>query len=257
MSISSNISNSLQQYFDKILVISVPRFKERHAHVQQQLQGLPFEFFMGTDKLQMDMEKINAAGMYDEKLARHLSRHGKAMSEGEIACSLSHLGVYKMMVENNWQRILIFEDDVAPDLDNLHLIPDTLNELPGDWEFVYFGYLKHENVTTALLLKQFFYKIFSALGLMKWSYKMVSNLLPTHYSAHVKKAGFHDCLHAYAISLEGARKLIAAQTPVVYRADDLAGALIMKGTIKGFVTEPKFFNQEGFTNQQMISEIKR
>ena len=92
---------------------------------------------------------------------------------------------------------------------------------------------------------------------MKWSYKMVSNLLPTHYSAHVKKAGFHDCLHAYAISLEGARKLIAAQTPVVYRADDLAGALIMKGTIKGFVTEPKFFNQEGFTNQQMISEIKR
>lgn len=257
MSIPTNISNCLQEYFDKILVISVPRFKERHTHVQQKLQGLPFEFFMGTDKLQMNMAEINAAGMYDEKMARHLSRHGKAMSEGEIACSLSHMGVYKIMVENNWQRILIFEDDVAPDLDTLHLIPNTLNELPAHWELVYFGYLKHENVTLGLLVKQFFYKIFSALGLMKWSYKMVCNLLPKPHSTHLKKAGFHDCLHAYALTLEGAKKLIEAQTPIVYRADDLAGALIMKGTIKGFVTEPKFFHQEGFTNEQMISEIKR
>lgn len=238
-------------------MISVPRFTERHAHIQQQLQGLPVEFFWGTDKLQLDFKEINSAGIYDESTARKLNRQGKAMSPGEIACSLSHLGLYKTMVENNWKRILIFEDDVVPDPAYLHLIPGALNELPDNWEFVYFGYLKHEKVTTGLLIKQFFYKIFSALGLMKWTYKMVCNLLPKPYSAHLKKAGFHDCLHAYAITLEAAKKLIAAQTPVVYRADDLAVALIMKGELNGFVTDPKFFNQEGFKNQQMISEIKR
>ena len=256
LNISPNISNSLHQYFDKIFVVSVPRFTQRHKRVQQHLQGLSFNFFWGTDKLQLDLNKAKQTGIYNEEKTKQLQRQGKPLNLGELACSLSHRMVYEEMIKHNWQKILILEDDVLPLIDNFSLLPNTLNELPDDWELVYFGYLKHENVTAQLKAKQFFYKIKSKLGLIKWTSKMISNLLPKPYSTHLKKAGFHDCTHAYAITLPAAKKLLAAQTPIIYRADDLLSATILKGELNAFVTNPKFFDQEAFHNTAITSEIR-
>lgn len=256
MAIPSNISKYLGQYFDKIFVVSVPRFADRHERVKQTLEGLSFEFFWGADKLALDYDTAKKNGTYDEQKAIKLQRQGKALNLGEIACSLSHRMVYEEMIKNNWKKVLILEDDVLPVAENLAELTAALNELPNDWELVYLGYLKHEKVTAGLKAKQFFYKILSAFGLMAWSYKMVSNLLPKPFSPHLKKAGFHDCTHAYAVTAEAAKKLLAAQTPVVYRADDLLSATIMKGELKAYVTEPKFFDQEIFHNAAIASEIK-
>ncbi|MFZ1306161.1 MAG: glycosyltransferase family 25 protein [Ferruginibacter sp.] len=237
-------------------MVSVPRFTDRHQRVEKNLEGLRYDLFWGADKLNIDYNTAKTDGTYDEKMAQKLQRQGKALNTGEIACSLSHRMVYAAMIKNNWKKVLILEDDVLPIAENLAALPAALDELPVNWELVYLGYLKHEKVTTALKAKQLFYKIISALGLMAWSYKMVSNFLPKPYSAHLKKAGFHDCTHAYAISLEAAKKLLAAQTPVVYRADDLLSATVMKGALQAFVTEPKFFDQEIFHNAAIVSEIK-
>ena len=256
MKIDSAINNSLNKYFNKIFVVSVPRFTHRHQQVQQHLNGLSFDFFWGADKLQLDYDIAKTNGTYDEQKAKQLQRRGKALNLGEIACSLSHRMVYEEMIKHNWQKILIFEDDILPLYDKLYLLPQALNELPPNWELVYLGYLKHEKVTAGLKTKQFFYKIISRFGLMKWSYTMVNNLLPKPFSQHLKKAGFHDCTHAYAITLQAAKKLLAAQTPVVYRADDLLSSTIMKGELKAFVTEPKFFDQEIFHNASFESEIQ-
>jgi len=238
------------------LIVSVPRFTDRHEGVKNNLEGLLFDFFWGADKLELDYDAVKANGTYDEQRAKKQQRQGKALNLGEIACSLSHRMVYEAMVKNNWKKVLIFEDDVLPIAENLEELPAALDELPDTWELVYLGYLKHEKVTTALKTKQFFYKILSAFGLMAWTYKMVTNLLPKPFSAHLKKAGFHDCTHAYAITLQAAAKLLSAQTPVVYRADDLLSATIMKGALNAFVTEPKFFDQEIFHNAAIASEIK-
>lgn len=256
MNIPTNIVSFLQTNFDKIFVVSVPRFTERHKTVQVHLKGLPFEFFWGADKLQLSFDKLKTTGTYDEAKAKELQRQGKGLNLGEVACSLSHRMVYAEMIKHNWKRVLILEDDVLPVIENLAVLPEALTELPNDWELVYLGYLKHEKITAGLKAKQLLYKLFSALGFMKWDYKMVSNLLPKPFSAHLKKAGFHDCTHAYAVTLEGAIKLLAAQTPVVYRADDLLSSTIMKGELKAFVTVPKFFDQEIFHNTAIASEVK-
>ena len=256
MNIPDKVSSLLQQYFDKLLIVSIPRFTERHARVQNHLQGLPFDFFWGADKLQLDLDKAKQDGVYDEEITKQLQRQGKLLSPGELACSLSHRMVYEAMIKNNWDKVLILEDDVLPLYENLVLLPEVLNELPANWELVYFGYLKNEKVTVGLKVKQALYKIQSLLGLMTWSYKMISNMLPKPYSTHLKKAGFHDCTHAYAITLSGAKKLLAAQTPVVYRADDLLSHIILKGELNAFVTEPKFFDQEIFHNTHTTSEIR-
>lgn len=256
MPISNDHAGLMQQYFDKIFIVSIPRFADRHARVASHLLGLQYDFFWGADKQELSLQQAEADGIYDEQRTKQLQRQGKSLNPGELACSLSHRMLYEEMVKHNWKRVLVLEDDVLPLYDNMHNLPAAIQELPEDWELVYLGYLKHERVTTGLKLKQFFYKIISAMGLMAWSYKMVSNLLPKPFSAHLKKAGFHDCTHAYAVSLSGAKKLLEAQTPVVYRADDLLSATIMKGELKAFVTEPKFFDQEIFHNASIGSEIR-
>ncbi len=256
MAIPPKINKYLEQYFDKIFVVSVPRFTDRHERLQQTLTSLQYDFFWGADKLKLDYNIAKTDGTYNEQIAQKLQRQGKALNLGEIACSLSHRNLYAAIVANGWKKILILEDDVLPIAENLAELPAAMDELPADWELVYLGYLKHEKITASLKIKQFFYKIVSALGLMAWSYKMVTNLLPKPFSKHLKKAGFHDCTHAYAVTLEGAKKLLAAQTPVVYRADDLLSATIMKGELVAFVTEPKFFDQEIFHNTAIVSEIK-
>jgi glycosyl transferase family 25 len=157
------------------------------------------------------------------------------------------------MAANGWKRVLVFEDDVLPRYNDLKYLPSALAELPTDWELLYLGYLKHEKISFSLKSKQFFYKIISFLKLMKWDYTMVSNLLPKHYSKYLKKAGMHDCTHAYAITLSAAKKLLEEQTPVAHRADDLLSYLTLKGRLYSFVTEPKFFDQEWFNNPDAIS----
>jgi glycosyl transferase, family 25 len=256
LKINTDINNLLQQYFDKVFVVSVPRFTERHKQLEKHLEGLTYDFFWGADKLKLDYNTAKTDGTYDELKSKQLQRQGKALNLGEIACSLSHRMVYEEMVKHNWQKVLILEDDILPLYNNLAQLSAALNELPANWELVYLGYLKHENVTVALKRKQIWYKILSWFRLMKWTYKMVNNLLPKPYSPHLKKAGFHDCTHAYAVTLQAAKKLLAAQTPVVYRADDLLSSTIMKGELEAFVTEPKFFDQEIFHNAAFVSEIQ-
>ncbi len=256
MKISNKVNSTLQQYFDKVFVVSVPRFTERHGRLQQSLAGLQFDFFWGADKLQLNLADARQTGLYDEQKTMQLQRQGKALNLGELACSLSHRMIYQEMIRHQWNRVLILEDDVLPLHADMELLPEVLDELPANWELLYLGYLKHETVTFQLKAKQLLYKIKSLLGLKKWSYTMVGNLLPKPFSVHLKKAGFHDCTHAYAVTLSAAKKLLAAQTPVVYRADDLLSHTILKGTLHAFVTQPKFFDQEAFHNTAAGSEIR-
>ena len=173
MPIPSASIQSLQGFFDKIFIVTVPRFTDRHKKVSEQLQGLSFDFFWGADKLQISPEKVKQDGTYDEVRAKKLQRQGKELNPGEIACALSHRMVYQEMIKHDWKKVLILEDDVLALTESMNVLPLALQELPVEWELVYLGYLKHENVTAGLKAKQFFYKILSAVGLMKWNYKMV------------------------------------------------------------------------------------
>ena len=246
MKIPNSTISFLEKYFDRIFVITLERATDRQEKVKERLEGLTYEFFYGVDKHTLSWEKVNEEGIYDDKRARHLNRYSKGMILGHIACSLSHRKLYEHIVARQYNRVLIFEDDAVPLMDTEHILPDSVKELPEDWEVVYFGYDRNETATPALKRKQAFYKILSHLRLMKMTPLMVSNLLPKPYSAHLQQAGFHDLLHAYGISLSACKKLIPAQTPVVFNADPLISHLVMNGEIRAFITRKKLFTQEQF-----------
>ena len=71
MIIPSNISKYLEQYFDKIVVVSIPRFTDRHERVKKNLEGLSFDFFWGADKLEPFVGAAKTNGTYDEQKAKN------------------------------------------------------------------------------------------------------------------------------------------------------------------------------------------
>jgi glycosyl transferase family 25 len=235
----------LAAYFDKILVLTIARARDRQDEVRRVLAGLPFEFFFGVDKADLDVEDLLRRGVYDARRARALHRHGQGMTRGEIACALSFLGLYRRILEGGWRRVLVFEDDVVPVPQALPALPGVLAQLPASWDLVYLGYNKHEEVTPRLRRKQAFYRVLAALRLMKWTPREVSNLLPRPFSANLVRAGWHDCLHAYGITPEGARKILAAQTPVALAADTAVSRLVLRGELDAYAARPVLFLQSG------------
>jgi len=246
----------LQAYFDKVLVVTVPRFKDRQEKVKQRLEGISFEFFYGADKNELTEEFISNNYRYDKKNTLSPGYYFKLLNTGEIACAFSHRMVYQAMVDNNWQKVLVLEDDVVPDYNQLGLLDDCLKELPPDWELFYLGYLKNDKLTFGKRIKNAIYLLMSALGLSKIPAGMIKNGLPKKFSAHLWRAGFHDCTHTYAVSKSAARKLLAAQTPVHYRADNLLTALVLKDELKAFAVKKFLFNQEVFTDNTDRSNIR-
>ena len=247
----------LNNYFDKIYVITLQRATDRHLQLQQELQGLNYTLMYGVDKLNINKAELIQNKRYDAALAVQHHIMSKEMSPGEMGCAFSHRMVYEDVVKNGYKRVLILEDDVVIDRKKITLFDAIINELPPDWGLWYLGFDKNEQPPANTFFKKLFYHLLFATGIKnKFNHTIIGNLYPKPFSKYLQIAGFHNCTHAYAVAIEGAKKLVAAQTPVVYRADDLLSSTIMKGELTAFVTVPKFFDQEIFHNAAIASEVK-
>lgn len=235
--------DELHRAFDRIFVISLERATDRQARLRERLAGLRYELHLGVDKRELDPARTRAEG-YDEAAARRASRRSRPMSSGEIGCALSHRQLYQAAVEQGWRRVLVFEDDVVPRREALAALPAVLGQLPQSWELLYLGWTNFERVTLRHRAKQAAYLAMSAARLMKWTPRQVLRFHPSAYSPNLRRAGLHHCTHAYAFTQAGARKLLAAQTPLVRVADQLLVHLVLSGELEAYVAEPKLFEQE-------------
>lgn len=236
----------LNRWADRIFVVSLERATERRARVRERLAGLDYEFFPAVDKLALDRERLLREGTWDERRTRRAYRHRGGMSVGQIACALSHRTLYEAIVRSGWKRVVIFEDDVTTLPDGLAALPAALGQLPDDWELCYLGYWKNRTVTLNARVRQALYVALAPLGLVRWRPREAARLLPRPFSANLRRAGRHMCTHAYAVTTEGARRLLAAQTPVAFYADQLITSLVLDGGLRAFVADPMPFDQELF-----------
>ncbi len=246
----------LNQYFDKVYVLTLKRATERHAVLPKILKGLNYELFYGIDKSDLDYKTLAEKNVYDDVQSKKLNHSKKSMGLGPIACSLSHRAIYETMLKKNYNKILIFEDDVLPYNENIEQLPVAFQELPKDWELVYLGYLKHEEVTKKMKLKQKFYLPLSYLHLVKQNPKEVRNRLPQRISKHIKRSGEHLCTHAYAVTAEAAKKLIEMQTPIVFNADLLLAHAVLNEKLRAYTFDPQFFAQENFFDPSSPSYVR-
>jgi glycosyl transferase family 25 len=232
--------NILNNFFDKIYVLTIPSATERQEQFAQTMDGLKFQFFHGIDKQSLDEEKIKHSGIYDEDLAKENQRYEKSMTMGEIACAIGHKKIYEDIIINNVKRALIFEDDVFPIRENVQCIPGILNSLPENWDVLFFDYDKNEK---RVPLKRTVYHVQHFLGFLKWNHTIIKNLFPRDVNKYWKTAGYHDFADAYAITNSAARKLVELQTPLAAVADNLLANAVTKEQLKGYISIPKLFAQ--------------
>ena len=235
----------LNRWADRIVVISLDRARDRQARLRDRLGGLRYEIFPATDKRDLDRGALVKDGGFDESRTRRAFRHTRDMNDGEIACALSHRRVYEAAVAGGWARTVVLEDDVIPRPSDLASLRAALAELPPGWDLCYLGYMKNEAPSAWDRAKRAAYVALAPLGLVRWRLGEARRLLPEPFSPHLRRAGLHACTHAYAVSLAGARKLAAAQTPVSLRADWLLSSLILRGELSAFAAEPRLFDQDG------------
>lgn len=235
----------LNQYFDKIYVVTIPRATDRHELVRKQLNGVNFEFFYGADKQQFTLDEAISKGVYSPERTRKENRYFPVLKHGEVACSWSHVKLYQQIISSGFQRVLIFEDDVVVIQQQIDKLESIINELPSDWELLYFGYNKHYEINAKTKLKGLFYKVVGSLRLTPWSARMYSHYYAKPYSEHLMHAGFHDYTHAYAVTLAGAQKLLKFQTPIGFAADTMLAYAIMKEVVSAYISVPILFDQEG------------
>ena len=235
--------SELNAFFDKIYVITLQRAKDRQAHVQKELEGLQYEFFFGKDKENFSVDDLKEQGIYDEALARHHHRYGKTMQIGQICVAWSHAEVYKEVVANNFQKVLIMEDDVVIDKDASKNVSAVLNELPADWELLYFGFDEREKAPAGVFFKKLFYHFLRFFKAIKFSHKTINHLYPKRVSAHIYQAGYHDCIHAYGITQSAAQKLLALQQPISFIADNLTAHAATNRIVNGYIVQPRIVYQ--------------
>ena len=245
----------LNSFFDHIYVITLERATDRQAHIQKELAGLHYQFFFGKDKQQFSIEDIKQQGIYDETLARKHHRFNKPMRAGQIGCAWSHAEVYKDMIKNNFQRVLILEDDIVVDREQLPLIEPVLNELPSDWELIYFGFAQREQAPPFRFISKACHQILNLVGATRLTVKTIRNYYPKKVSEHIYTAGYHDCTHAYALTASAARKLLQLQQPVSFIADNLLAYACTNEIVKGYIVLPKIINQQYQVNINVLSYL--
>lgn len=234
----------LNQFFDKIYVITLQRATDRQQHIEKELKGLQFQLFFGKDKNHFEVADLQQQGVYNEALAKKHHRYGKPMPAGMIGCSWSHKLVYEDVVQQGYQKVLILEDDVVIDKRFISLLPQVLTELPPDWELLYFGFAGNEQPPQKATLKKTFYHLLRAIGTFKYSHKTIRNLYPQKVTKHIYKAGYHDCTHAYAVTAAAAQKLARLQQPISFFPDNLLAHAVTNELVKGYFIYPKLINQQ-------------
>ncbi|EQC1409824.1 glycosyltransferase family 25 protein [Providencia rettgeri] len=165
-----------------VFIINLKESSERRLKMQAQL-----------DKTELKYEFINAVNgkdLSDAELKEIVYDYPNCMlTKGEIGCALSHLSIYKKMVNENIEQALVLEDDaVLP-----HNIEDIISKIK---------LLDSKRSPNIFLLS----KIDSYIK----NQKLDNNIFKVYQAI---------CSHAYIINKKAAKNIIKIQTPVRYESD--------------------------------------
>ncbi len=217
---------------------------DRQENIIKCLDGLDYTFFAGVDKKSLVLDELIDEGTYDEAKTIKLNRHDKPMNTGQIGSSWSHRLVYEDMISNGFKRALILEDDISALKDGIELFENSLEELPKNWELIYFDCQKNLSRNFGTYMKQVGYHIRSFFGKIKWSHSVIKNMFARKYSENFLVAGMHDSSTAYAITLGAAKKLVPLQTPICFLPSGLLTHAATNKILNAYVYKPNTFKKD-------------
>jgi len=119
-----------------IIVISLERAKERRERIKTQFQKLNLEAII--------MDAVDGQNLSEIQLNKSIYnpngwRDGEKFKPGEIGCIMSTINAIKLAKENNWEEVIIMDDDVVISEDFQKGIKFLSRIVPGDWQHIFLG----------------------------------------------------------------------------------------------------------------------
>ncbi len=212
----------INNYFDKIYVISLKGSTSRHESIKHHLNELNYEIFWGTDKRDLPQTITQDTSFYDDTAHRQIKRTKRSMILAECACADSHRRIYKDVIDNDYNRVLIFEDDAIPVLSTIGNVERALNTLPENWDLILFDYYDHYLPSAGNNTKRWIYSILHHLKIGGWDQippALIALRNMREYNQYFWRPGKLSGAHAYAVSNNGAKHYLNYQTPIKLQAD--------------------------------------
>uniref|UniRef100_A0AAY4B863 Glycosyl transferase family 25 domain-containing protein n=1 Tax=Denticeps clupeoides TaxID=299321 RepID=A0AAY4B863_9TELE len=174
--------------FDEIFLINLKRRLDRRQRMMNTLSVLGLEATLtdAVDGKALNTSQLQALGI--EMMPGYKDPYsGRVLTRGEIGCFLSHHATWSQVVEQDLQKVLVLEDDVRFEpffKRRLKAIMDDVEKSKLNWDLIYVGRKRMQ-------VKQ-----------PEVSVEGVNNLVEADYSYWTL---------GYALSLQGARKLLRVQ----------------------------------------------
>lgn len=222
-----NPFEAINEYFDVVWVLTIPRNADRRAHMKRQLPGVKFEFFEGVDGKTITKTDPRV------DMKRGSERNRRPFKINEAAAAYSHYCMLKAVVDRGLRRALLFEDDAALVTKESRWIPYCLERLPDDWDLFYLGYQDGE-------LRGYLRELQERFGRPRNPSEVVSRTV----GRGLRTAGGHELIHAYAVTFQGARKLLEGMYPICDNADAWYEEKVLKRQIASYISIPKIFVQQ-------------
>lgn len=203
-----------------IFIVNLERRPDRKETMINKLNNIGiknYEFINAVDgkKLPDDLSDV-----YDEKKAVEIHR---AMRRTEVACSLSHLNIAKIIVEKNIDYAIVLEDDVNF-MQGFKELVKSFELESNKFDFLLLGnFSSNQFFNGKLKVTNTPDTIVDPRGIIYLDKKEFTiGGIPIHKPHHTScTLNYIHGSHAYIISNRGARKLLEYNTPVIYEADNV------------------------------------
>ena len=195
-------------------IVTLPNATERQAFVKDYAAQFNFTpcFHYGVNGYQMSPQEMQQAVIAPDIL-----------SAGEVGCALSHLQIYREMVEQDIPYLLILEDDVA-------LTPEFIDHLSMFERFIH-NHMRGKAAVLHLYRQRQFIR-----PIERWDNQIT--VYSTQYALGTP---------AYIITKEAAQAVLQIQTPLRWEIDAwkfyyYLGAVKLYSTNTSWITFPDQFN---------------
>lgn len=217
-----------------IFIVNLAKDTEKKEYMDKLCRQnfLKYEFIdaiYGRDLSDEDIKNV-----YDKP--KTISILKRELAPGEIGCALSHMAIYKKMVDKQIEIAIIFEDDITIAADYKNVI-NSIDQFPTNWDCVLLGHYPDGAAKMETL-----YSFWEQIKITDIS-KLV-RLIPPIYGTH-----------GYIINLKGAKKLLDAMNPLTKPIDHFTNDDLIVNLYG--ITPPVIRLQEVYSQNSSISQERQ
>lgn len=237
------------QHFDHIYVLTIAAAKERHENIREEFGDWNVEIIYGVDKKDIDIDELEKQEVISAEKNAAIDPASN-YTKGLICCSWGHRMIYEHMIRNNYQNVLVLEDDALKVRSFPFDLSEVIKAIPMDADLIYWGWLGgvHQNMKQPFWLRKLLYVIKKVSGRLKqFDNPIYQGMVAEPYNRYFDKAGKHGGSHAYSLNQKTARMFVDLQTPIIFHPDRVFSYVLKKRMANVYISVPPVITEATYS----------